>query len=71
MKRRVCAASPIKASIDLTSRDRVDVEDAFSEIVEMLGAETVLDSMERYFSSDDVYDFCKSICTDYDIDFEE
>lgn len=71
MKRRVCAASPIKASIDLTSTDRMDVEDALAEIVEMLGAETVLDNMEQYFSSDDVLDFCKSVCTDYDIDFEE
>ena len=43
----------------------------FNELIEILGAETVLNEIQKYFSSDDINDFCESVSKDYDLDCEE
>lgn len=43
----------------------------FNELIEILGAETILIEVQKYFSSDEIEDFCKSVSKDYDLCEEE
>lgn len=45
-----------------------DVDDAFDELMDMLGAETVAQELYNYFDSSELADALVSIYVDYDIE---
>lgn len=48
-----------------------EIDDALNKLIEQLGAENILRSMETTMSTDDMADALTDVCDEYDMDLED